>query len=165
VRLTLDDTFPCDAARFWELYFDTDYTLRLHREALGSTSAEVTERTGDLSTGLTRTLRYGQRPDMPGPVKRLFGDEVTTTEVSTFDPATGTSSFDLTPGTLADKTHIAGSITVTDDGDGCRQQFMIEARVKIFGAGPVVERFIERQARDVQAKAVAYMKAELAGEH
>jgi hypothetical protein len=29
--------------------------------------------------------------------------------------------------------------------------------------GPVVERFIEHQARDFQGKAVAYMKKELAG--
>ncbi len=36
-------------------------------------------------------------------------------------------------------------------------------RVKIFGAGPIVERFIEQQARVVQNKAVDFMRAELEG--
>ena len=30
------------------------------------------------------------------------------------------------------------------------ETFSLEAQVKIFGAGPIVERFIESQARDVQ---------------
>ena len=63
---------------------------------------------------------------------------------------------------MADKTQIKGTVHVEDDGDGCRQRFELEAKVKIFGAGPVVERFIEKQARDSQEKAVAHMKRELA---
>ena len=96
-------------------------------------------------------------------MKRIFGDEIITTEVSSFDPATGTSTFTVTPGTMADKTEIHGSISLEADGDRCRQTFNLEARVKIFGAGPVVERFIERQARDTQDKAVSFMNKELAG--
>jgi hypothetical protein len=40
---------------------------------------------------------------------------------------------------------------------------MLEARVKIFGAGPVVERFIESQARAMQEKSVAFMRNALKG--
>jgi hypothetical protein len=162
VKLSLEYDLDCSAERFWALYYDADYTLRLHREALGSTSAEITEQSGDVGSGIRRTLRYGQRPDAPGPVKKIFGDEIITTEVSSFDPKTSTSSFSLTPGTMADKTEIRGSITITDRDGGCRQRFELEAKVKIFGVGPVVERFIERQARDTQGKAVAYMEKELA---
>jgi hypothetical protein len=43
------------------------------------------------------------------------------------------------------------------------ETFSLDARVKIFGAGPVVERFIEHQARDMQEKAVAYMRGLLEG--
>ena len=39
----------------------------------------------------------------------------------------------------------------------------LDARVKIFGAGPIVERFIERQARETQEKSVAFMRAPLEG--
>lgn len=205
-------------ARFWEVFFDPEMTRRLHFEALRSTSVEIEEQTGDIASGIERTMRYGQRPDAPGPVKRLFGSEVVTTEHGTFDPETGIWSFTLTPVTLGDKTDIRGSIAVKEterapasaeavppatssvrivgqtdgssgedeagkeapiadgttdepspipaatpeDGPGdpdrrtSEQLFSLEAKVKIFGAGPVVERFIERQARDTQNRAAAF---------
>jgi hypothetical protein len=210
------------AARFWEVFFDPDVTRRLHLEALRSTSVEIEEQTGDVDSGLERTMRYGQRPDAPGPVKRLFGSEVVTTEHGTFDPETGIWSFTLTPVTLGDKTDIRGSIRIEEtprtpggaedgppptpsvrivgqaaaapaedeadekepavgsssaeppsapdrgeedsDGGTCEQVFSLEAKVKIFGAGPVVERFIEKQARDTQNRAAAFFNRVLDGE-
>ena len=67
----------------------------------------------------------------------------------------------MTPGTMADKTHIEGAIALTGEGDTAVETFSLEARVKIFGAGPVVERFIEHQARTMQDAAVAFMRPEL----
>ena len=83
-----------------------------------------------------RTLRYGQRPNMPGPVRKIFGEEVVTTEVSTYDPATTTTTFTMTPGTMADKTQIEGVIALARQGDSTLETFSLDARVKIFGAGP-----------------------------
>ncbi|HUC04123.1 MAG TPA: DUF2505 family protein [Acidimicrobiales bacterium] len=164
MKLTLSYEWSCTPDAFWRLYFDPDFVVRLHLEALGSTSAEVVSQEGDLTGGLTRTLRYGQRPNMPGPVRKIFGDEIVSTEVSTYDPTTSSTTFSLTPGTMADKTNINGLIVVAaggGGGGGAVETFSLEARVKIFGAGPVVERFIEHQARDTQDKAVAYMRREL----
>jgi hypothetical protein len=207
------------AARFWEAFFDPDVTRRLHLEALRSTSVEIEEQSGDAATGFQRTIRYGQRPDAPGPVKKLFGSEVVTTEHGSFDPETGVWSFTLTPATLGEKTDIRGSIElketegtkspegagetapatpsvrVIDENDSggeeasadegpvvgaeaadedadqenseessCQQIFRLEAKVKIFGAGPVVERFIEKQARDTQNRAAAFFNRVLDGE-
>jgi uncharacterized protein DUF2505 len=157
VKLSLTYAWDCPPAAFWELYFDRDFVVRLHLEGLGSTSAEVMAQAGDLSSGLTRTLRYGQRPNAPGPVRKIFGEEIVTTEISTFDPSTSTTTFSLTPGTMADKTHIEGAIALAKDGDRTVETFTLEARVKIFGAGPIVERFIEHQAREIQDKSVAFM--------
>jgi carbon monoxide dehydrogenase subunit G len=100
---------------------------------------------------------------MPGPVRKIFGEEVVTTEVSTFDPQTSTTTFVMTPGTMADKTHIEGSIEVAAEGGSTLETFTLEARVKIFGAGPIVERFIEHTAREMQEKSVTFMRAELGG--
>jgi hypothetical protein len=163
VKLSLDYTWDCDPETFWALYYDPEFVIRLHLEALGSTSAEVVSQEGDLTSGLVRTLRYGQRPAMPGPVRKIFGEEVVTTEVSTYEPATTTTTFTMTPGTMADKTQIQGRIALARRGTGAAETFSLDARVKIFGAGPIVERFIEHQARDMQDKAVAFMRAELAG--
>jgi len=161
MKLTLDYRWRCSPEEFWALYFDPDFVVRMHLEALGSTSAEVVSQEGDLAVGLVRTLRYGQRPPMPGPVRKLFGEEVTTLEVSTFDPARSTTTFTMTPGTMADKTHIDGSIALERDGAETTEHFALDARVKIFGAGPVVERFVERQARETQDQAVTYMRRHL----
>ena len=161
MKLSLEYAWDCDPKTFWALYYDPEFVIRLHLEALGSTSAEVVSQEGDLTSGLVRTLRYGQRPAMPGPVRKIFGEEVVTTEVSTYDPATTTTTFTMTPGTMADKTQIDGRIAVTREGDRTLERFSLEARVKIFGAGPIVERFVEHQARDMQDKAVAFMRSEL----
>ena len=167
MKLQLHYDVHGSAQRFWELFFDPAFTKRMHLEALGSTSVEIEELTGDLDSGIERTIRYAQVPDAPGPVKKLFGSEVVTTEHGTFDPENWVWTFTLTPGTLGDKTDIHGTIELFVDeeagDDTCEQVFSLEARVKVFGAGPVVERFIEKQARDAQDKAAAFVNQELAG--
>jgi hypothetical protein len=163
MRLSLTYGWDCTPEAFWALYFDSDFTVRMHLEALGSTSAEVVSLEGDLTNGLVRTLRYGQKPNMPGPVRKIFGEEVVTTEVSTFDPAASTSTFTMTPGTMAEKTHIDGTIALAVQDGATVETFALDARVKIFGAGPIVERFIEHQARETQGKAVEFMRAQLGG--
>ena len=161
MKLSLVYRWDCSPDEFWALYYDPDFAVRLHLEALGSTSAVIVSQEGDLDTGLVRTLRYGQRPPMPGPVRKIFGEEVVTTEVSTFDPQMSRTTFVMTPGTMADKTQIAGSIAFTVDRGTTVETFSLDARVKIFGAGPIVERFIEAQARAMQGKSVDFMRAEL----
>jgi hypothetical protein len=161
MKLNLSYEWTCTPEQFWALYFDPDFVVRLHLEALGSTSAEVVSQEGDLEQGLVRTLRYGQKPNMPGPVRKIFGEEVVTTEVSTFDPATSTATFTMTPGTMADKTHIEGAIAFAVEDGKTVETFALEAKVKIFGAGPIVERFIESQAREVQENSVKFMRAQL----
>jgi hypothetical protein len=161
MKLNLSYDWTCTPEQFWALYFDPDFVVRLHLEALGSTSAEVVSQEGDLEQGLVRTLRYGQKPNMPGPVRKIFGEEVVTTEVSTFDPATSTATFTMTPGTMADKTHIEGAIAFAVEDGKTVETFSLEAKVKIFGAGPIVERFIESQAREVQENSVKFMRAQL----
>jgi hypothetical protein len=191
MRISLVYGWDCTPEAFWTLYFDPEFVVRLHLEGLGSTSAEVVSQEGDLSSGLVRALRYGQRPNAPGPVgkwvhmgrvnsldvalktvivarcaspvRKIFGDEITATEVSTYDPATSRVTFTVTPGTMPDKTHIVGSIAVSRESGSTVETFSLDARVKIFGVGPIVERFVEARARDMQEKSVAFMRAELDG--
>ena len=65
----------------------------------------------------------------------------------------------MTPGTMANKTQIEGGIALHVESGSTVETFSLDARVKIFGAGPIVERFIEQQARDMQNKAVEFMRA------
>ena len=41
MKLTLTYGWDCTPKEFWALYYDPDYTVRLHLENLGSTSAEI----------------------------------------------------------------------------------------------------------------------------
>ena len=163
MKLSLAYDWDCTPEDFWALYFDPEFVVRMHLEGLGSTSAEVVSQEGDLAGGLVRTLRYGQRPNAPGPVRKLFGEEIVSTEVSTFDPAASRTVFTVTPGTMADKTHIEGVIALSRDGHNTVETFSLDARVKIFGAGPVVERFVEKQAREMQENSVRFMRQALEG--
>jgi hypothetical protein len=163
MKLSLTYDWSCTPDEFWALYYDPEFAVRMHLESLGSTSAEILSEEGDLKNGLVRTLRYGQKPNMPGPVRKIFGEEVVTTEVSTFDPATSSCTFVMTPGTMADKTDIRGGIAFSAETDHSVETFTLEAKVKIFGAGPIVERFIESQARATQEKSVAFMRPRLGG--
>jgi Protein of unknown function (DUF2505) len=163
MRLSLSYEWSCEPERFWALYFDPEFIVRLHLEGLGSTSAEVVSQEGELDSGIVRTLRYSQRPNAPGPVRKMFGDEITTTEVTRFDPKTSTATFTVTPGTMADRTQVEGTIHLGVEDGRTIERFDLDARVKIFGAGPVVERFIERQARETQEKSVAFMRTVLEG--
>jgi Protein of unknown function (DUF2505) len=158
MKLALDYVWDCTPESFWELYFDPQFVVRLHLEGLGSTTAEVVSQEGDLTSGLVRTLRYSQRPNAPAPVRRIFGEEIVTTEVSTFDPPSSTTTFTITPGTMADKTRIHGTIALGSDGGHTTEDFSLEAQVKIFGVGPIVEKFIEHQAREIQERSVAFMR-------
>jgi hypothetical protein len=161
MKLTLTYDWTCTPQEFWQLYYDPDFVVRLYREGLDATSVEVVSQDGDLASGLTRTLRYGQKPNAPGPVRKIFGEEIISTEVSRYDPSTETSTFTVTPGTMGDKTQIAGSISLRQNGDTLIETFSLEAKVKIFGVGPVVERFIEHQARESQEKSVTFMRGSL----
>jgi hypothetical protein len=162
MKIELRHQINCTGPQFWKTYLDPDFTRRLHTEALGSTSFELLSQEGTVRKGIHRTLRYGQKPEGPGPVMKLFGNEVITTETGTFDPASGTWTFHLVPGTLGDKTDVRGSIRLEPHGKTCEQVFTLEAKVRILGVGSIVERFIERQARDTQDRAVAFLNTVMA---
>ncbi len=137
MKLSLQFDWECTPEEFWSLYFDEDFVVRLHTEALGSTSAEVLSQVGDVAGGLVRTLRYTQRPNMPGPVRKIFGEEITSTEVSTFDPATSSTKMTLTPGTMADKTHIDGTIAMAGNGAAAPRRSRSRPGSRSSGSGPL----------------------------
>ena len=76
MKLSLSYDWSCDPERSGRCTSTPTFIVRLHLEGLGSTSAEVVSQEGDLDAGIVRTLRYSQRPNAPGPVRKMFGDEI-----------------------------------------------------------------------------------------
>ena len=87
-------------------------------------------------------------------MRKIFGEEVVTTEVSTYDPATTTTTFTMTPGTMANKTQIDGAIALARRATARSRRSPSTPGSRSSAPGPIVERFIEQQARDMQNKAV-----------
>lgn len=150
--------------QFWALYLDDEFIARHHVEAMNSTSVEIVSSAGTYPDKVERTLRYGQTPDMPAAAQKLFGKEIISTEVGAFDPDSGRWTFDITPGTMADKTKMRGEMSLADNGDGTSTQtFTLEAKVKILGVGSMIEKVIEAQVKNGQQSSVAYINDALSG--
>ena len=134
MRLSLVYGWDCRPEDFWALYFDADFTVLYAPRSPG-----VDVGRGRVPGGrpLKRVGADGSVTGSgAGPVRKIFGEEVVTTEVSTFDPAGPTSTLAMTPGTMADKTHIEGAIALAVEDGSTVESFSLDARVKIFGAGP-----------------------------
>lgn len=160
MKFTVHHVVKGTPGEFWSRFLDPQYAQRLHLEGLGSTSCEVLTQDGSYPGPVTRRLRYSQATDVPAPLKKLVGEQVTGEEDGTFDPASGIWTFTMTPGTMTDKTHIAGSMRAEDRGEGTTDlEFTLEAKVRILGLGSVAEKFIERQARESQDRTAAFLDA------
>ena len=71
MKLSLDYTWTCAPEAFWALYYDPEFTVRLHLDALGSTSAEVVSQDGDLThAAWCARCATGSGPTCPGPCAR-----------------------------------------------------------------------------------------------
>ena len=113
MKLSLVYGWECTPEAFWALYFDPDFAVRLHLECLGSTSAEVLSQEGDLTRRpgadpslwpTTQHARTGAQ-DLRRRGRHHRGEHLR--------PDVSTTTFTMTPGTMADKTHIEGAIALT----------------------------------------------------
>lgn len=161
MKLSMRHDLPCTPDEFWAAFLDEEQIVAMYTEALGATSAEVVEQSGDVSSGVTRTLHSEQPIDAPGPIRKLMGDTAGTTETGTYDPGTATWTFSMEPSTLADKIHLAGTIRVDETDGGCVRVFDLEGKVKILGLGKVFEAFIESQTKDAQDRTAEFWRARL----
>lgn len=164
MKLSVTHTIDGPPAAFWSRYLDPAWMQGLHLETLGSTSADLVSQDGTYGDGtVTRTFRYRQQPELPGPLRRLVGAEVILTEHGTFDPGTQRWTFTLTPRPLGDKATLSGAMATDAKDDGTSElTFTLEARVKLIAIGGVAEKLIERKAREGQEETVARVNADIA---
>jgi hypothetical protein len=88
VQTTLRHRFAIGNDAFWrDVFFHRPFVERLYREALGATSFEILSETGDLTSGLSRRLRFTQTVDAPAAVRKLFGESTTMQEEGRFPVA------------------------------------------------------------------------------
>lgn len=150
MRITIRQTLQCDAKSYWKLFFSQPF-LDAYWAELGWTDGQV-DQSGKPPKATTRSSSWVAPVDAPGPVKKIFGSTQKVSDSGTYDPAGGTFTYAVTPGTMPDKVKISGVVTVTDNGDGtCSRANDVEVSVKIFGIGRLVEGTIEKETRSGDA--------------
>ena len=142
-------TYNVSADTFWEkMFFDDDYNRRLYLEALKFHDWKI-EKNKDDGNRVERSINVApQLGDLPGPMKKVLGDNVRYVEAGVFDKAARRYSITIIPSRLADKIKVTGALYTEPEGAGtCRRVFEATVEVKVFGIGNLMEK---RLASDLE---------------
>jgi hypothetical protein len=78
--------------------------------------------------------------------KLLNGQPISYEEITVFDPATRSSSFEV-ESSAGDKIQVTGTARFFEENGGVRLRFEGDAAVKVFGIGGIAERYIVNEVR------------------
>lgn len=130
-----------DYPRFRQVYFSEQF----NREVM--TAVNLLERTTTehvvARDGQERMrVRIVPKIALPGLIQKLLeNNPISYDEITVFDPAARRASFAIeTP--AGEIVQVTGQARLLDEGDGVRLQFEGTARVKVFGLGGMIERFL-----------------------
>jgi Protein of unknown function (DUF2505) len=89
-----------------------------------------------------RRVRVVPRATLPAPfLKLLNGREISYEEITVFNPATRSSSF-VVENPAGETIQVSGEAKFLEEPEGVRVVFEGEAKVKMFGVGGLIERYI-----------------------
>jgi hypothetical protein len=147
----------CNIETFWKLFFDKTFNETLYKEGLGFPEFSVINQT-ETDDKITRKCAGKPKLNMPGPVMKLLGDGFRYTEEGTFDKATKTWRWKMTPSSLAEKLRQEGSLKVEAVGDNkVRRSAELINEAKVFGIGGLLESSAEKSLREGWDKSAAFM--------
>lgn len=153
------DSFDCDVATFWRIFFDSEYSEKLYRGHLKFDVFEIVSLEKDSAGNIKRRTRQAPRVEIPAVAKKVIGDSAGFTEDGRFDAAKQRWTFTVTPATAADKVQTTGEMWCESRGDGRIERITrIDTKVKIFGIGGVVETFIEKTTRTLYGQAAEFTR-------
>ena len=135
-------TYNVSEDTFWnKLFFDDDYNRRLYLEALKFHDWKV-EKHEDKGTEIHRAINVAPRlGDLPGPMKKVLGDNVRYTEAGVYDKSARRYRINIIPSRLADKLKVSGELFTEPAGDKqCRRIFEATIEVNVFGIGGLMEK-------------------------
>jgi len=138
-------TYNVSEDTFWDkLFFDDEYNRRLYLEALKFHDWKV-EKHEDKPTEVLRSINVApQLGDLPGPMKKVLGDNIRYTEAGVYDKAKRRYRITIVPNRLADKVKVTGDLYTEPEGEGkCRRVFeaTVEVKVPLLG-GAMEKRFV-----------------------
>ncbi len=130
-----------DYLRFRQVYFSEKFNQEVMRAVNlleRSTQEHVTAADG------TEHIRVRMVPKvaLPGPIAKLLGNNlISYHELTVFDPQARHARFAI-ESPAGDTVQVTGDVRFLDELDGVRLRFEGDARVKVFGLGGIIERFL-----------------------
>jgi hypothetical protein len=156
-KFTLTHEIHCDPASFWKLFFDRDFNQALFKQHLGFPEFQVVEQREN-EREIYRKVAGTPKMDVPGPVAKVLGTSFSYSEEGTFDKATQTWRWKMTPSAMPDKLRNEGVVRIEPAGEGrCRRISEIVAEAKVFGIGGLIEGAAEKNLRDGWDKSAQFM--------
>ncbi len=140
-EVKFDHVFECDEATYWDrIFFDDEFNRFLFKERLKFPVWKATVRRDDDSV-YERTVEVSPPVgDVPGPVKKVLGDNFGYKEHGRFDKKTRRYHVDIESNVATEKTKVAGDIWLEKVGDKrCRRLAAFRIEVKIMMVGGMIE--------------------------
>lgn len=127
--------------RFIEVYYSTEFQARVIPIAKLRAREQV-ELTQLPDGRRRRRVRMVPDVDVPRPLRSLLeGEEIEYFEVTHYDPATRSATFDV-ESRAGDKLVVRGLVRFSDEERHARLHFTGEVRCSLFGVGGAVERYV-----------------------
>jgi hypothetical protein len=161
VRIQHD--FDCSEDTLWQVsFFDEEFNRRLYLETLRFPAWRILDQK---VTDETMTRRVEVQPlveNVPAPVKKLMGDRFAYVEEGTLDRKAKRYKFRVIPGSMADKTRIAGEIHMEPLGEKkVRRIVEFSIEMKVFVVGSIVEQKSIDDTKASYDKSAAFTRAYL----
>lgn len=157
-KFTITHEIPCNEETFWKTFFDKEFNETLFLKELRFPDYKILEARDD-DKEIFRKVSGKPKMDLPGPIAKLLGESFRYTEDGTFDKATKTWRWKMTPSTLADKLRNEGVMRIEKIGeDRIRRIADITVEAKIFGIGGLMESATEKELRSGWDQSAEFMR-------
>ena len=148
---------PCTPERFWALYDDDAWFVRMLKEGL---RFEVAEVQSSAPSPRRRSVRAVPRIELPGPVRAVLGTRMAYTEHGEFDGSVW--KWRVVVDAMPERIRLQGKIRVEPLANGqCRRLDEASIEVDVFGVRGAIERVFETSVRDNWLAAAAFTRREL----
>ncbi len=165
-RASIQQRFDCDEETFWRvLFFAEDFNRKLFLEHLKFDGWELTQY-DETDAAIEReiTVKPVTGP-LPGPIKKLVGDNLGYRERGRYDKKTGRYRFTIVPNILPEKVDISGEIHLEVPEEGKVDRILeLDVDCKVFGIGKLVEKRIIEDTKKSYDDSYGCMKEELAAQ-
>jgi uncharacterized protein DUF2505 len=143
MKVSIDDIFEIECAKYVALYFDEPFNEHVGQSLHMGRKLLRLERS---NTRIVRHVCYEPAQDPEVPTQQAFGSsKAGFVEELDYDVASRRGTWRTIPSMWAERVRNEGTIEFADVPGGTRRSVRGEVKVKLFGFGGIVERMIVRE--------------------